>query len=82
MSMLRKKPVATFSIVAADADRRSRRGGRVEVPCRRGGRSVGGAGAGAVATQAYANASFGPRGIALMRDGRSAAEALAADRRR
>ena len=35
------------------------------------------AGAGAVATQAYANASFGPRGIELMRHGRSAAEALA-----
>jgi uncharacterized Ntn-hydrolase superfamily protein len=32
--------------------------------------------AGAVATQAYANASFGPKGLALMREGRSAEEAL------
>jgi uncharacterized Ntn-hydrolase superfamily protein len=30
-----------------------------------------------VATQAYANASFGPRGLAFMRGGRSASEALA-----
>jgi uncharacterized Ntn-hydrolase superfamily protein len=34
------------------------------------------AGAGAVATQSYANASFGPRGLALIRDGRSAEDAL------
>lgn len=34
------------------------------------------AGAGAVATQSYANTSFGPRGLALMRDGASAQEAL------
>lgn len=35
------------------------------------------AGAGAVATQAYANAAAGPDGIRMMRDGLSAAEALA-----
>jgi len=35
------------------------------------------AGAGAVATQAYANTSFGPRGLALMASGLSAEETLA-----
>ncbi len=34
------------------------------------------AGAGAVATQSYANTSFGPRGLALMAQGMSAEEAL------
>jgi uncharacterized Ntn-hydrolase superfamily protein len=34
------------------------------------------AGAGAVATQSYANTSFGPRGLELMREGASAQEAL------
>ncbi len=34
------------------------------------------AGAGAVATQSYANTSFGPRGLALMEEGTSATEAL------
>jgi uncharacterized Ntn-hydrolase superfamily protein len=34
------------------------------------------AAAGAVATQSYANASFGPRGLAMMRDGVSAGETL------
>jgi uncharacterized Ntn-hydrolase superfamily protein len=34
------------------------------------------AGAGAVATQSYANTSFGPRGLELMREGASAREAL------
>jgi len=34
------------------------------------------AGAGAVATQSYANTSFGPNGLALMAQGRSAQEAL------
>jgi uncharacterized Ntn-hydrolase superfamily protein len=36
-----------------------------------------GAGAGAVATQSYANTAYGPQGIALMREGLTAAEALA-----
>ena len=36
------------------------------------------AGAGAVATQSYAKIGFGPDGLALMADGRSAAEALSA----
>jgi uncharacterized Ntn-hydrolase superfamily protein len=35
------------------------------------------AGVGAVATQAHANVAFGPRGLELMRSGRSAEEALA-----
>ena len=34
------------------------------------------AGVGAVATQAFADASYGPRGLELMRDGRSSVEAL------
>ena len=34
------------------------------------------AGAGAVATQSYANTTFGPRGLELMADGRSAEEVL------
>jgi uncharacterized Ntn-hydrolase superfamily protein len=34
------------------------------------------AGAGAVATQSFANTSFGPRGLALMSEGRSAQESL------
>ena len=34
------------------------------------------AGAGAVATQSYANAAYGPHGIALMREGLSATQAL------
>ena len=34
------------------------------------------AGAGAVATQSYANTSFGPRGLSLMEEGLSATEAL------
>lgn len=36
------------------------------------------AGAGAVATQSYANTSYGPRGLDLMRSGRTAEEALEA----
>lgn len=34
------------------------------------------AGVGAIATQAWANTSFGPRGLDLMREGRSSAEAV------
>ncbi len=36
------------------------------------------AGAGAVATQAHANTTFGPQGLALMRDGTSAEKAMSA----
>jgi uncharacterized Ntn-hydrolase superfamily protein len=76
--MLRKKPVATFSIAAADVA-----SGEVGVAVASKFLAVGAvvpwaaAGAGAVATQAHANASFGPIGIGLMREHRSAAEALA-----
>ena len=45
------------------------RRGAVEVPLRRLGRPVGGAGVGAIATQAYANPRYGPDGLALLRDG-------------
>jgi uncharacterized Ntn-hydrolase superfamily protein len=71
------KIVATFSIVAADPQ-----AGEVGVAVASRFLAVGAivpwasAGAGAVATQAYANPSFGPRGLAMMRDGLSAADAL------
>lgn len=71
------EPVATFSIVARDPDT-GELGIAVEskffgvgavVPWAR-------AGVGAVATQSYANTSFGPRGLDLMAEGASAREAL------
>lgn len=73
-----ESPVATFSIVAADTSAgiwgiavasRFLAVGAV-VPWAR-------AGAGAVATQAFANTTFGPRGLSLMEEGASAEEALA-----
>ncbi|WP_352429852.1 DUF1028 domain-containing protein, partial [Thermoflexus sp.] len=69
---------ATFSIVAFDPDRQEwgvavaskfLAAGAV-VPWAR-------AGAGAVATQSYANTRFGPEGLAAMAGGRSAEETLA-----
>jgi uncharacterized Ntn-hydrolase superfamily protein len=69
--------VSTFSIVAADPE-----AGDVGVAVASKFLAVGAvvpwasAGAGAVATQSYANASFGPNGIALMRSGHSAEQAL------
>lgn len=72
-------PIATFSIVAYDPDRREW-GVAVQskflavgavVPWAR-------AEAGVVATQAYANLQYGPDGLAMMGDGRSAADTLAA----
>jgi uncharacterized Ntn-hydrolase superfamily protein len=69
--------VSTFSIVAADPE-----AGDVGVAVASKFLAVGAvvpwasAGAGAVATQSYANASFGPNGIALMRSGESAEQAL------
>ncbi len=73
-----REPVATFSIAAGDpatgelgvavASRFFAVG--VVVPWAR-------AGAGAIATQAYANTSYGPRGLDLLERGASPAEALA-----
>ena len=48
----------------------------VEVPRGRLGRSWAEPHVGAVATQSYANPAYGPDGLALMRDGRSAQEAV------
>ena len=75
--MHRRKPVATFSIVAADPEK-----GEAGIAVASKFLAVGAvvpwasAGAGAVATQSYANASFGPNGLKLMRDGLSADDAL------
>jgi uncharacterized Ntn-hydrolase superfamily protein len=74
----RRQPVATFSIVAYDPNRREWGVGvqskflavGAVVPFAR-------AGAGAVATQSYANMAYGPEGLALMDAGRSAEEAIA-----
>ncbi len=69
----------TYSIVARDAET-----GQMGVAVQSRYFSVGSvvtwaeAGVGAVATQSIANPDYGPRGIALMRTGLSAAQALAA----
>jgi uncharacterized Ntn-hydrolase superfamily protein len=69
--------IATFSIAARDA-----RNGDLGVAVASKFLAVGSvvpwaqAGAGALATQALANVSYGPRGLALMAEGRSAQEAL------
>lgn len=72
-----EQPIATFSIVAYDPLRQEW-GVAVQskfpavgavVPWAR-------AGAGAVATQAYANLTYGPRGLELMASGLSAADAI------
>lgn len=71
-------PHGTFSIVAFDA-----RTHELGVAVQSRAFSVGGgvpwaeAGVGAIATQATTNESFGPRGLALLRAGYGAAEALA-----
>jgi uncharacterized Ntn-hydrolase superfamily protein len=73
----RSKAISTFSIVAFDEA-----AGDVGVAVASKFLAAGAvvpwasAGAGAVATQSYANASFGPKGLAMMREGVSAAEAL------
>jgi uncharacterized Ntn-hydrolase superfamily protein len=70
-------PVATFSIVAVDLA-----GGDVGVAVASKFLAAGAvvpwaaAGAGAVATQAFANACYGPDGLAMMRAGASAGEAM------
>ena len=70
-------PVATFSIVAADPA-----AGELGIAVQSKFIAVGAvvpwakAGVGAVATQSWANTSFGPRGIELLEKGRSPHEAL------
>ncbi|HUG54853.1 MAG TPA: DUF1028 domain-containing protein [Vicinamibacteria bacterium] len=73
------RPVHTYSIVARDA-----RTGELGVAVQSHWFSVGAvvpwaeAGVGAVATQSFVDASYGPLGLALMRGGRTAPQALAA----
>jgi uncharacterized Ntn-hydrolase superfamily protein len=81
----RRRPVATYSIVARDSVT-----GEIGVAVQSHWFSVGAivawaeAGVGAVATQSFVDPSYGPHGLALMRTGRSAPDALrglvAADR--
>ena len=72
-----RNPIATFSIVAADLAI-----GDVGVAVASKFLAAGAvvpwaaAGAGAVATQAFANASYGPEGLSMMRAGASAAETM------
>jgi uncharacterized Ntn-hydrolase superfamily protein len=71
------EPVATFSIVGFDA-----RTGELGVAVQSRFFAVGSvvpwaeAGVGAIATQAFGNTTYGPRGLALLREGLSAKEAL------
>ena len=71
------RPVATYSIVARDSVT-----GQIGVAVQSHWFSVGAivswaeAGVGAVATQSFVEPSYGPLGIAMMRTGRSAPEAL------
>ncbi|HSN92041.1 MAG TPA: DUF1028 domain-containing protein [Anaeromyxobacteraceae bacterium] len=73
-----RDPVATFSIVARDAAR-----GELGVAVASRFFAVGAvvpwarAGVGAVATQSFANTTYGPRGLELLERGASPAEALA-----
>ena len=73
------RPVHTYSIVARDAA-----SGEMGVAVQSHWFSVGAlcpwaeAGVGAVATQAFVNVSFGPRGLALLREGKGAQEAVEA----
>ncbi|HHY57021.1 MAG TPA: DUF1028 domain-containing protein [Chloroflexi bacterium] len=70
-------PIATFSIVAYDPQRQEW-GVAVQSKFPAVGAVVSWAraGAGAVATQAYANLTYGPRGLDLMASGLSAADAI------
>src|SRR5437870_7909643 len=71
------EPVATFSIVACDLEA-AQWGVAVESKFLAAGSLVPWAEphVGAVATQAYANPRYGPEGLRLLREGRSAAEAV------
>ncbi|MEM1042374.1 MAG: DUF1028 domain-containing protein [Bacteroidota bacterium] len=74
-----RRPVATYSIVAHDAET-----GQLGVAVQSHWFSVGAVvpwaepGVGAVATQSFVDPAYGPRGLELMRTGSSAEEALAA----
>src|SRR5919106_2952216 len=77
--MGRSPTISTYSIVACDLD-----AGQWGVAVQSKFLAVGSVvpwaepHVGAVATQAYANPRYGPDGLALLREGRSAAEAVAA----
>ena len=79
MSAASSRPVATYSIVARDPAT-----GELGVAVQSHWFSVGSvvpwaeAGVGAVATQSFVEPSYGPLGLALMKAGRTAPEALAA----
>jgi uncharacterized Ntn-hydrolase superfamily protein/phosphohistidine phosphatase SixA len=79
LSTTSQQPIHTYSIVARDA-----RMGEMGVAVQSHWFSVGvlcpwaEAGVGAVATQSFVNVSFGPRGLDLLREGRTAAETVAA----
>ncbi len=72
-----ERPIHTFSIVARDSDT-----GEMGVAVQSHWFSVGSdvpwaeAGVGAVATQSFVDPSYGPRGLDLMRSGKTASEAL------
>lgn len=74
---VRPQPIATFSIVAYDPTR-AEWGVAVQSKFLAVGAVVSWAraGAGAVATQSYANLTYGPEGLDLMAGGASAAEAI------
>ena len=73
------RPIATFSIVAYDPQREAW-GVAVQSKFLAAGAVVpwAHAGAGAVATQSYANLTYGPDGLAMMAEGKSAEATLAA----
>jgi uncharacterized Ntn-hydrolase superfamily protein len=77
VSLTNSRPVATFSIVACDLDA-SQWGVAVESKFLAAGSLVPWAEAevGAIATQAYANARYGPDGLALLREGAPATEVV------
>src|SRR5215831_12304790 len=72
------RPVATYSIVACDMDA-GQWGVAVQSKFLAAGSVVPWAepGAGAVATQAYANPRYGPEGLELLREGASARDVVA-----
>ena len=75
--MVRRPPVATYSIVACDLE-----AGQWGVAVQSKFLAVGSVvpwaepHTGAIATQSYANPRYGPEGLALLREGRSAEEAI------
>jgi uncharacterized Ntn-hydrolase superfamily protein len=75
--MPKMRPMHTFSIVARDPDT-----GEMGVAVQSHWFSVGvlcpwaEAGVGAIATQSFVNVSYGPRGLALLRDGQTASQVV------